>query len=124
MAEEKSEVREITREALVEKRRRGEPFVLVDVLSHEHFEHIHLPGAVNVPLPVLRDLAPVLFGKHDQLVTYCANSECTASATAAKLLVQLGFTDVYEYTGGITDWIDGGQPVVHMPHEPPSSQAA
>ena len=126
MTLEKPEARVISREELVDKRRRGDPFILVDVLSHEHFEHIHLPGAINVPLPMMRELAPLLFGKDDDIIVYCAGFECTASPTAATILTQLGFTRVAHYAGGIKDWQEGNLPLVHAPRAPaqPGEQAA
>lgn len=117
MPQNELHVQEISRNELVAKRERGEPFILVNVLGHDQFEHIRLPGSVNVPLPLLRDLAPVLLGTEDQIIVYCANFECNASPTAARILMQLGFTDVLDYTGGVKDWVEGGQPVIHMPHE-------
>jgi rhodanese-related sulfurtransferase len=123
MANEEQEVREISRDELMHKFHTGQPFVLVDVLPHEHFTRVHLPGAVNVPLNTLRELAPLLFGKNDQIIVYCANFQCTASPTAAKLLMQLGFTDVLDFAGGILDWEEGGFPVVRG-EEPPHERAA
>ncbi len=102
----------LTRETLLAMRARGEAFILIDVLAHEHFTHLHLPGAINVPLSLLRDLAPLLFGHGDTLVVYCADLECTASATAGKILGKLDFLAVYEYRGGLKDWIEAGLPVV------------
>lgn len=115
MAKEQTEIREITTDALVQKRQQGEAFILVDVLSHDHFAHVHLPGAVNVPVNVLRDLAPLLFGPNDEIVVYCASFECTASPTAVKILQQLGFTNVIDYAGGIKDWIEHDLPLMHTP---------
>lgn len=112
------QVSEISLNELTAKRERGEPLILVDVLSHEHFAHIHLPGSINLPLPVLRELAPLLFGREEQLIVYCAGAECNASLTAAKLLEQLGFTDVRHFSGGIEEWVKAGLPVMHMPHPP------
>jgi rhodanese-related sulfurtransferase len=107
-----SDMREISRQALLDKRKRGEAFVLVDVLAHDHFTHVHLPGAINVPVNLLRDLAPLLFGLHEGIVVYCANPACSASMTAAKILGQLGFTRVYDYTGGIEDWEEGREALI------------
>jgi len=118
MTESSPEVREISLDTLVEKRRRGEPLMLVDVLPHEHFAHIHIPGSINVPLEDLRALAPLLFGKGDQLIIYCTSIDCTASPTAVKILQQLGFTDVLDFAGGLAAWVQAGQPIVHVPHSP------
>ncbi|HEX2948353.1 MAG TPA: rhodanese-like domain-containing protein [Armatimonadota bacterium] len=116
-------VHEISRDELVHKMHSGDRFILVDVLSHEHFQRVHLPGAINVPLNPLRDLAPQLLGKQDQIIVYCANFDCTASPTAAKILTQLGFENVLDYAGGILDWEEGGMPVVRG-QEPPQQRAA
>ncbi len=85
-------VRQITREELWLKRQQGEAFVLVDVLLHEHFTRVHLPGAVNVPLNLLHDLAPLLFSPLDEIIVYCANTACTLSTTAAKITVARGMS--------------------------------
>jgi rhodanese-related sulfurtransferase len=114
------QVREISIDELVAKRKRGEPFILVDVLAEMHFAHIHLPASINIPLVDLRELAPLLFGKEEQIIVYCTDVECEASETAAKILMQLDFTDVLVFTGGIRAWVEAGLPVVHTPHAPPS----
>lgn len=118
-------VREISLDELVDKRRRGEPIILVDVLNHEHYKHIRIPGSINVPLRDLRELAPLLFGKEEQIIVYCTSLECTASPTAARLLMQLGFADVLDFTGGLQAWVESGQPVFHVKHSPlPEDQQA
>ena len=73
MVNPEPQVREISLNELVEKRRHGEPFILVDVLTHEHFAHIHIPGSINVTQPELRVPAPLLFGKDDRIIVYCSN---------------------------------------------------
>jgi len=113
MTDDTKAVVELTREELVARWQRGEPFHLIDVLPHEHYTRLHLPGSMNVPLPVLRDLAPLLFGHTEHLIVYCANTQCTASTTAAKILLQLGFQYVWVYAAGMQDWYDAGLPVVH-----------
>lgn len=117
MAQKGPEVKTITRDRLAEMFRNGEPFVLVDVLAREHFDVVHLPGAVNVPLPLVRELAPVLFGWNDTIIVYCSSFACHASGTAAKILTSMGFTDVLEYAGGIDDWARGELPLIIAPHE-------
>lgn len=123
MAENAPDVRDITRDALVHKMHSGERFVLVDVLPHDHFERVHLPGAINIPVNMLRDLAPLVLGKRDQVIVYCANFDCTASPTAARILQQMGYTDVLDYAGGIQDWDEGGLPLL-WGEEPPKEEAA
>ena len=123
MVDQEPEVNKITRDELLQKMQRGERFVLIDVLSHEHFLRVHLPGAINIPLNTLRDLAPQLLGMQDEIIVYCANFHCTASPTAAKMLMQLGYTNVRDFAGGILDWEEGGQPVIRS-EKPPTERAA
>lgn len=106
------DVRAITRDELLHKTHSGAMFVLVDVLPHEQFLQAHLPGSINVPVNLLRDLAPLLFGRDDEIVVYCSNPECTQSTTAAKILMQLGYTQVLAYEGGIMEWYEAGLPLV------------
>ncbi len=123
MTEQGPEIREISRDELLHMMHSGDRFILVDVLTHEHFLRVHLPGAINLPVNMLRELAPLVLGKTDRIVVYCSNIHCKASPVAVKILLQLGYTDVLDYAGGILDWEEGGMPVVRE-EQPPSQQAA
>lgn len=109
-----TEERVLTREALTTMRANGDAFILVDVLSHEHFTQRHIPGAINVPLSILRDLATLLFSREDTIVVYCADYACSASVTAGKVLTKLGFTHIYEYRGGLKEWEEAGLPMTRQ----------
>jgi rhodanese-related sulfurtransferase len=102
----------IDRDALVRLRQSGTPLILIDVLSHESYLRAHIPGSINVPLQVVRQLVPVLVSRHERIVIYCANFACSASATAVRILQQLDYTQVWDYAGGIEDWHDGDLPLV------------
>ena len=54
--------------------RRQDPSVaVVDVLPSTSFAHSHIPGAINLPLAGIRDLAhKVLPDKSQQIIVYCA----------------------------------------------------
>ena len=47
--------------------------------------------------------------KSTTLVFYCANPRCTASHTAAKRAVSLGYSDVRVMSAGIAGWKDSGR---------------
>jgi rhodanese-related sulfurtransferase len=105
-------VKAIDRRELKEKIGRHEPFVLLETLSPEHFQHVHLPGARNAPPDRVRELAPVLIpSKNSEVVTYCAGPTCEASINAARELTALGYTNVRHYAGGKQDWTAAGLPV-------------
>lgn len=42
---------------------------------------------------------------------YCSNAACQNSPQAARRLVELGYTDVYDYEQGKQDWIDADLPI-------------
>lgn len=105
-------VKAIDRQELKDKIDRHEPFVLLETLSPEHFEHLHLPGARNAPPDRVKELAPVLIpSKETEVVTYCAGPTCKASAQAARELTALGYTNVRHYPGGKQEWAAAGMPV-------------
>lgn len=86
--------------------------VVLEALPTTYFEAEHLPGALNVPLDDLDELAPVLVpDKSAAVVTYCSNTSCNNSAMAAERLRAMGYTDVRAYEGGKQDWIEAGLPV-------------
>lgn len=67
-------VETISRKELKEKMDQGDDFVLVDTLAEMYYRHSHLPGAINVPVDELRDLAPELLpDKEAEIVVYYPN---------------------------------------------------
>ena len=89
----------------------GEDFVLIDVLSEEHFEEGHIPGALSIPLDHLGEAVIERLEKHQTIVVYCKDLECGASEKAAEKLEKLGFEDVYDFEGGLKRWEESGNRV-------------
>ena len=104
-------VKSLKKEKLREMIDKGEDFVLVNVLSEESFWKKHIPGSINIPVhedgfkEKAKDLLP---GKDEKIVVYCASFDCSASPKAAKKLEELGYTNVYDYEGGIKEWESAG----------------
>jgi len=48
---------------------------LLDVLSRKEFEDSHLPGAINIPLPELDELAVASLDREAAVVAYCFDYE-------------------------------------------------
>ena len=102
----------ITREHLKERLDQDEDFVLVNVLSLEGFEKGRVPCSINVPLPELEERAPELWpDKNKDIIVYCTSYACDTSPQAAELLEDLGYTNISEFKGGLTDWEDAGYDV-------------
>ena len=67
-------VKTITRDELQSKVDRGEHFVLAEILDPSYYAQGHLPGAVNMPLERVGELAQQLIpDKGADVVVYCYN---------------------------------------------------
>ena len=63
----------ISRDELKEKTERSDKFALVETLPRTSFEHAHLPGAINLPPEMIKELAPELLpDKNADIIVYCA----------------------------------------------------
>jgi rhodanese-related sulfurtransferase len=101
----------ITREQLKEKMDRGDDFVLVEALSQQYYQSSHLPGAINLPYEFVDEAEKVLPDKKAEIIVYCMNPECVASAEEARELEEMGYERVLHYAAGKQDWIKAGLPV-------------
>jgi rhodanese-related sulfurtransferase len=77
---------------------------LIDVRTAAEFEAGHIPGAINVPLDVLKerldDLCPLLRGQ--DIVLVCRSGQ--RAGQARKALAGAGLGDSKVLAGGILDW--------------------
>jgi rhodanese-related sulfurtransferase len=104
-------ITKITRDELTAKLDANEPLFLLEALPESYYEESHLPGALNLPIDQIEELAPRLVPDKSALViTYCANEPCPNSLIAAQQLAALGYTQVREYYEGEQDWIEAGLP--------------
>lgn len=107
-----NEPKVLSRDELREMMDGEESFYLVEVLPEENFQEFHLPNAINIPGDELRARAPERIPDKDAtVVVYCANPACLASDRAARLLAEMGYTDVHDYRGGKEHWREGGLPI-------------
>ncbi len=77
--------------------------VILDVRTVDEFRSGHLPKAINANVmnnEVVTKTAK--FNKQKPIFVYCRSG--ARSATACKTLVNMGFTDVYNMSGGISSW--------------------
>jgi rhodanese-related sulfurtransferase len=95
--------------ALIE---RGDDVVLVDALSPISFAGSHLPGAINIPPPVVDERAPRRIPDRDSvIVVYCTSPTCEASVQVGRRLQELGYRNVRHYPGGKNEWAEAGLPL-------------
>ncbi|MCZ8020528.1 MAG: rhodanese-like domain-containing protein [Cyclobacteriaceae bacterium] len=84
--------------------------VLLDVRMPEEFTAGHLPGAML--LDYYNDTfekSAAQLDKTKPVFVYCKTGG--RSSSAAKILRDLGFREVYDLNGGITAWKNAGKPV-------------
>ncbi len=105
----------ITKEELRNRMLSGEDFILIDTLSRESFEELHISGAINRPVGQIDKWAVENLDKrYKSIVVYCGGYACRASAEAAEILERAGFMKVMRYAGGIKEWDEAGYPVYSL----------
>lgn len=93
-------VKTITTDDLAEKVKAGGA-VIIDVREPGEFAGGRVPGAINIPLGQLRERAGKLDPQAETLLICASGSR---SATAARQLKALGFTEAYSVKGGMGMW--------------------
>ncbi len=80
--------------------------VVLDVRTSGEFRKSHLPGAINaMNQQILKEIADTL-DSEQSIFVYCESGD--RSLTAAIILSDKGFVNVYNLSGGIDAWIKQG----------------
>jgi rhodanese-related sulfurtransferase len=103
----------------------GNVFIL-DVRTPDEFHAAHIEGSILIPIASLKNppgepvlpAEDLLANRLDELpddcdakiLVYCKTG--ARSTNASKILVNAGYTNVYNMQSGIKPWIDAGYPVV------------
>jgi rhodanese-related sulfurtransferase len=85
--------------------------VIVNALAREAFDESRIPGSISIPAGEALRIAPDILARDQPVVVYCASRSCTASPTLAQKLVDIGFSDVTDFEGGIEEWGRAGLPL-------------
>jgi rhodanese-related sulfurtransferase len=86
--------------------------LVIDVRGAEQFAVRHLPGAVLVPLAILRaGIPPVVIAAKDKPVVVYCNKGFVSGPEATQLLQQAGFSKVVNLHSGIEGWAAAGLPL-------------
>ena len=77
-------------------------YLILDVRTQAEYDTGHIPGAICIPNETISDAVLQQLPDQGQLIlVYCRSGN--RSKTASQALVDLGYTNVYEF-GGINDW--------------------
>ena len=81
------------------------------------------PGALSIPLELVVSRAPELLpDRGAEIVVYCGSLTCPRSEDAQRQLRELGYSNVRDYRGGLSDWVESGEPIESVPEEPSESE--
>ncbi|MTK63747.1 MAG: rhodanese-like domain-containing protein [Methanobacterium sp.] len=85
-------------------------FIILDVRTSEEFEESRIENAINIDYYSnnFKDEISKLKKSRKYLV-YCRSGR--RSASAVKIMEDMGFNDVKNMKGGITKWINKGLPI-------------
>ena len=76
--------------------------IILDVRTEPEFAEGHIPGSIMIPDTEIHEKAPELLpDKKRTILVYCRTG--IRSERAARALIGLGYTRVYDF-GGIADW--------------------
>lgn len=84
--------------------------VIIDVRTQEEWDAGHIPGAIHIPLSEVKGRLDEFKGYEGKtLVMQCRSGR--RSAKAANILLEAGYEDVSNLTGGIKAWGKAKLPV-------------
>ncbi|MCL5069362.1 MAG: rhodanese-like domain-containing protein [Actinobacteria bacterium] len=84
-------------------------YFLLDVRNKNEYTEGHLENSILIPVNELeKRISEISTDK--PIIVYCKSGN--RSTQAAQILAKSGFTQIYNMTGGITEWIAKGYPVV------------
>lgn len=111
MKQEQPKVQGILPDAVAEKHRQTKQVTLIDVREDSEFAEVSVSYAQNWPLSIFnpKELAHQ-FAKDTPVYVVCRSGK--RSFKAAQLLIEVGFTSVYNVEGGMLAWEAKGLPVV------------
>lgn len=98
-----AQYRKISAQMAKEMMDSGEPVTIVDVRTEAEYDQGHIPGAILIPNEsISTSVHPALLDDAEAtILIYCRSGN--RSAQAARKLVALGYTNVYDF-GGIINW--------------------
>jgi phage shock protein E len=89
--------------------------VIFDVRNHSEYDLGHLYAAILLPTFLLENGSiPIQDYINNKIIVYCKAG--SRSTEACQILVEQGFTEVYNMIGGITAWMEAKYPIYTSYH--------
>ena len=86
--------------------------VVIDSRGGKYFDGKVIKGAKQLATDDTNEktLAKLAPNKESQIVFYCTNQDCPASAKASGKAKELGYKTILKYAAGIEEWVKKGLP--------------
>lgn len=97
---------------MIQSNKNNSNFEILDVRTPQEYAGGHIDGAINIDAlspDFQKSLADYDRGK--KYLVYCRTG--IRSAEASKIMIENGFTAVYNMLGGLNQWIAEGYPIVN-----------
>ncbi|WP_201367486.1 rhodanese-like domain-containing protein [Dictyobacter formicarum] len=101
-------MRTIDHQELKQKMDHQASFRLVMALNEWQYQTKRIPGSLYFAT-IQKALAELR--KEDEIVVYCSDRTCVASAALGKLLEYQGYAHVLHFAGGLAEWEQAGYPL-------------
>lgn len=87
------------------------PLIILDVRTVQEYSVGHLKNSINIPVQEIQQRYGELSShKDDDILIYCATGN--RSTVAAKILIDNGFSRIYNMREGVHIWAQQGNPLV------------
>ena len=78
--------------------------IVINSLSSIEYQLYHIPGSINVPATLMKDNPDMPENKHEPIIFYCHGYDCPYSEYATRTAIEMGYTNVFWFKGGISEW--------------------
>lgn len=87
--------------------------LFIDAREPEDYKIAHIKNAINIPFDHFDDYKNTLdeIDRNQQIVIYCAGTDCDLSILLGNILSESGYKRVYIFFGGWNEWIEANFPV-------------
>ena len=110
-----AEVKTISTEKLQQRLDQDNSLHLWNVLTDGYFKGEMIPGSHRVPLDTIGRKVPAAKARKDEeIIVYCGGPQCPQSLQAAQKLMDLGYTNVKAYEGGLEEWKNAGNKIERL----------
>ncbi len=86
--------------------------VFLDARPDREYQYAHIPNAImSYYVEVKTNPQVVALDRNQPVVAYCNSTKCAMAEVLATKLIEIGFTRVYVFPGGMKEWIGAKLPI-------------